>query len=70
MTQDVVPLVVGISDAATLLGVSTKTIWRMIGRRDIETVIVARTKKIRTKEIERYLEKNAVPAKEELKKRR
>jgi hypothetical protein len=55
------PLVVSIGDAAKMLGVSTKTLWRMIAARQIEVVTIAATKKIRVKEIERYLEVNLIP---------
>jgi excisionase family DNA binding protein len=58
------PLVVSVLDAAILLDVSKKTVWRMIAAREIETVTVGATRKIRIAEIERYLDENATPVKQ------
>lgn len=57
------PLVVSVPEAALLLGVSKKTIYRLIGSRDIQSVMVGQSRKIRIKEIERYLEDNTIPMK-------
>jgi excisionase family DNA binding protein len=55
------PLVVGVPEAAVLLNVSEATVWRLIAGRHIETTMVGQSRKIRVKEIERYLDDNTVP---------
>jgi excisionase family DNA binding protein len=57
------PLVVGVPEAAVLLNVSEATVWRLIAGRQIESCMVGQSRKIRMKEIERYLDDNSVPIK-------
>jgi len=63
MSKEVTPLVVSVPEAAVMLGTCAKTIWRMIGRRELASVMVGSSRKIKVKDIERYLDKNTVPEK-------
>ena len=62
MAQIVTPLVVSVPDAAILLGVCKNTVWNLIATRELESVMVGQSRKIRVSEIERYLKANTIPA--------
>jgi excisionase family DNA binding protein len=64
LRESIQPLVVSIAEAAILLGICERTVWRIIAARDIEVVTVGGSKKIRVKEIDRYLDENAIPVKQ------
>lgn len=57
------PLVVSITEAAILMGISKRSVYRLIGLREIESLMVGSLRKIRVKEIERYLDENIISIK-------
>ncbi len=54
-----------VKEAAKYLGVSMPTVWRLIIRRDLGHVKVGRRTVLLQQELDRYLMKHVVPAKDE-----
>lgn len=51
-----------VPEAAQMLGLTTKGLWTMIGRRDIDTVKVGRLRKVPLSAIEAYIAARTIPA--------
>lgn len=55
------PLLVDVPNTALMMDISEETVWRMLARRELESILVGKSRKIRITEIERYLEENTIP---------
>ena len=55
------PLVVNVAEAAEMLAVSQRTMWKWIHQRKIESIVIGVNRKIKIKEIHRFLDDNTVP---------
>lgn len=51
-----------VADAATVLGISERTVWSMVYKRELASVRVGHLRKIHKKEIDRYIELKTIPA--------
>jgi excisionase family DNA binding protein len=56
------PKLLRVPEAAELLGLSPKTVWTMVYRRDLEVVRIGRSVRIPITTIEALIERGTVPA--------
>jgi excisionase family DNA binding protein len=56
-------ILLNIPDAALLLGISSKCMWKWVYEGRIGSVKIGRSRKIKRSEIDRFISANEVPAK-------
>jgi excisionase family DNA binding protein len=57
-------MLVTVPEAAVLLGVSKQTVWTWVYRREIGSVKIGKSRRIRVSEIERFVSASEIPARQ------
>lgn len=56
MSQATDPILLSVEDVAALLGVKTRTVWRLLAAKHIPSVQIGRLRRVRRDDLERYVD--------------